>query len=143
MNRATIRFYWGTYCLVLFKFFLVPNLHVFFKGHVSFIIKQVFCVFEKIYISGLSWDITIQDRRTNLWLKSDITLQSAAKRRRPVWVFSIDFLILVPGLTKFIWCCRLSLNRRNRKFLRLSEKAAEMNHGHKWIFPAEGQPYKD
>ena len=43
----------------------------------------------------------------------------------------MDFLILVPGLTKFIWCYRHSPSRRKGKFLRLSEKPAELNHGRK------------
>ena len=76
--------------------------------------KQDFCVFGKIHISGLSWDITIQDGITNLLLKSDITLQSGAQCRRPVCGFFMEFLILVPGLTKFIWCCRLSLTEERK-----------------------------
>ena len=40
--------------------------------------------FKKINMSGLSWDITIPDGIANLSLKSDITLQSGAKGRRPV-----------------------------------------------------------
>ena len=35
-------------------------------------------------MSGLSWDITIPDGIANFSLKSDITLQSGGKRRRPV-----------------------------------------------------------
>ena len=56
--------------------------------------------------------------------------------------FFHDSLIIVPGLTKFIGCCSLLLSRREGKFLRLLEKPAELNHGSKSIFPAEGQPYR-
>ena len=78
------------------------------QGHVSSIIMQVFSAFEKINISGLRWDITIQDGITNLSVKSDINLQSGDTCRRPVLGFFMDFLVFVRGLTKFICCCRLS-----------------------------------
>ena len=93
-------------------------------------------------MSGHSWETTIQDGITNFLLKSDITLQSGAKCRRPVWGFFMYFFILGPGPIKCISYCRLSLSRRKGKSLRLIEKPVELNHSHKWTFPAEGQPYR-